>query len=344
MPINKLQVAPAEPIETHVVLAIDSSGSMASRAKPAVQTVNSIVDTLKTEAQKLGQKVVVTIMSFGESVDTLVDNVDVSRVKPLRQSDYSADGGTPLFEATHKAIVALNRNRNPEVAKVLTVITDGAPTDGSSEFYRIVRDTLPNLRAKDEFTVTFSVPRGNAPQTLYNIPGLLPSNVVEWDTTEAGMEEASNVNSAGYANFLALRSTGAKSSTAFYANIDPQKAKKVKKNLTDVQKDFKSMNVRTQDPKTIQDFIESRGLTFAKGRAFYQLTKPETVQNHKNILMKELATGKVYGGADARSILGLPDYTDVKLRPTDHSEWEIYVQSTSNNRKLMAGTNLLYLK
>ena len=59
--------------------------------------------------------------------------------------------------------------------------------------------------------------------------------------------------------------------------------------------------------------------------------------------MREIKTGAVYGGAEAREILGLPG-TDIKVKPTDFSDWDIFVQSTSNNRKLVVGTNLLYLK
>jgi hypothetical protein len=104
------------------------------------------------------------------------------------------------------------------------------------------------------------------------------------------------------------------------------------------------MTVRTQDPKTLQDFVEARGMTFQKGRSFYQLTKPEKVQSHKEVLLREVKTGAVYGGAQAREILGLPKGLDTKVKPADHGSWDVFVQSTSNNRKLMVGTILLYLK
>lgn len=46
-----------------------------------------------------------------------------------------------------------------------------------------------------------------------------------------------------------------------------------------------------------------------------------------------------YGGSDARDMLNLPPYA-VKVKPGSFGEWRIFVQSTSVNRKLIAGTTV----
>lgn len=42
-------------------------------------------------------------------------------------------------------------------------------------------------------------------------------------------------------------------------------------------------------------------------------------------------------------MLGLPDF-EVKVNPASYGQYDIFVQSTSVNRKLIKGTKLLVLK
>jgi len=99
-----------------------------------------------------------------------------------------------------------------------------------------------------------------------------------------------------------------------------------------------------QRKAVIQPFVESwTSRPYRKGSAYFQLTKPESVQNYKQILVQEKTTGKVYSGANARQLLGLPDY-EVKVSPASHDKYNIFIQSTSVNRNLVPGTLLIVLK
>ena len=84
-------------------------------------------------------------------------------------------------------------------------------------------------------------------------------------------------------------------------------------------------------------------MPFVPGANYYQLTKPETLQNYKQIIVQEKMTGKTYAGVGARNLLGLPN-TEVKVAPASYGNFDIFCQSSSNNRKLMAGTKLIVLK
>jgi hypothetical protein len=80
-----------------------------------------------------------------------------------------------------------------------------------------------------------------------------------------------------------------------------------------------------------------------KGAGFYQLTKTEPlVQDHKRILIRDKTTQAVYFGSAARQMLGLPAWGGVRLAPGDHGNFDIFIQSTSVNRKLAKGTSLIY--
>lgn len=93
----------------------------------------------------------------------------------------------------------------------------------------------------------------------------------------------------------------------------------------------------------IKDFCTHEGVEFKQGRGFYELTKPEKVQGTKEIVLMSRATGDLFTGTRARELLGLPlDDEDVKLRPVNLEDFQVFIQSTSNNRKLMGGTRLLY--
>lgn len=93
----------------------------------------------------------------------------------------------------------------------------------------------------------------------------------------------------------------------------------------------------------IKDFCKEQGVDFKPGRGFYELTKPVTVQGTKEIVLMSRATGDLFTGTHAREMLGLPLHDeDVKLKPTHLDEYVPFIQSTSNNRKLIGKTRLLY--
>lgn len=97
----------------------------------------------------------------------------------------------------------------------------------------------------------------------------------------------------------------------------------------------------------IKGFVTKNGIEFKKGRGFYELTKVETVQQYKEIIMQDKETGEMFVGSQVREKLGLQPQTEKggvneKLYAKDAKEFRIFVQSTSVNRKLIAGTTFLY--
>lgn len=97
----------------------------------------------------------------------------------------------------------------------------------------------------------------------------------------------------------------------------------------------------------IKGFVTKNGIEFKKGRGFYELTKVETVQQYKEIIMQDKETGEMFVGSQVREKLGLQPQTEKggvneKLYAKDAKEFRIFVQSTSVNRKLIADTTFLY--
>jgi len=112
--------------------------------------------------------------------------------------------------------------------------------------------------------------------------------------------------------------------------------------------DFKEFAVpKNRRRITIKKFIEGHDLKYVAGCAFYELTKPEQIAENKTVVAKELATGKMITGALVRTTLGIPSGRDAtakrfKLDPEASTEYRIFVESTSYNRVLVPGTQVLY--
>lgn len=95
----------------------------------------------------------------------------------------------------------------------------------------------------------------------------------------------------------------------------------------------------------IKDFVNENGLNFKTGRGFYELTKSVLVQGTKEIILQARESGDFFTGTRARELLDLPlEDEDVRLNPANVGDigYIPFIQSTSHNRKLVAGTRFLY--
>ncbi len=329
-------------LKNKAIFCLDSSGPMQSRRRETVDAFNNVLTAIREGSQAAGQPTTVGLYTFGGNITRKFFDAPVEGVPPLNLQNYDPDGGTPLFECVHRAIQeALALNPDDDTSFVVNVLTDGEENG-----YKISAETLKALMTRvqntDRWTITFLVPRGAARGLIQRF-GIPEGNVQEWDQTSAGTAKAATQVQAGYAEFFKARAAGKKSVKGFFTtDLSKLSAKEVKKNLTDLSDQLRVLKITKE--AAIKDFVEEKGLTYLKGRAFYQLTKDEKVQSTKEIMLQEKGKAPIYGGAEARQLLGLPEYDDVKVRPGNHANWDIYVQSTSTNRKLVRGTNLLYLK
>lgn len=128
--------------------------------------------------------------------------------------------------------------------------------------------------------------------------------------------------------------------------IESLSGKKSKLNKGKVLKvsdaDLSRFQVLTVDRScAIKDFVEDNGLLFNTGRGFYEFTKRETIQAHKEVIAQDTYTGEVLTGNDARRALGIPVGKEAKVSPNT-GRYKGFVQSTSYNRKLVSGTDFLY--
>lgn len=333
--------------KTYIGISRDHSVSMRTIARAAARDYNQTVEGIRESSLTAGQDTILSVVRCGsgpraEVVREIV-NSSVAAVKPINESAYNADGpSTPLFDSVGDLIEQLERVPDAATASFLVMaITDG--DENSSRRWPAARlmQKINELQKTDRWTFVFRVPRGAA-RDLSRGFGIPAGNILEWDQTDRGVEAATQATKAAFTQYYDGLKSGVRSTTKFYANLGEVDIKTVKAALVDVSSQVDLW--LTSQKETIKDFCEKKSKKgFIKGAAFYQLTKRESdVQDYKQIVIRDKVSGAVYGGPAARDLLQLPKFGTIAVNPGDHGQYDIYIQSTSVNRVLPPGTQLLY--
>lgn len=342
-----------KPIYTNYVgISRDHSGSMRSIARAAARDYNDNIAAIRDSSLENNQDTIVSVVECGygrtSSVRRVIVNSNVTQLQPIDEFEYVADGsGTPLFDSVGELIEMFEKVPDvddPNVSFLVMVVTDGAENASRKYNARSIAAKIRELQNSDRWTFVFRVPRGYA-RTLTRL-GIHEGNILEWDQTERGVQQASARTREAFTEYMTARATGVRSTQKFYADLSNVSSKDVAAVLEDVSSEILIFPVGPKDNGAeIRPFIEARlgGKPMLKGAGFYQLTKTEpTVQDNKKILIRDKTTSAVYFGSAARQMLGLPTYGNVRLAPGAHGNFDIFIQSTSVNRKLNTGTSLIY--
>lgn len=324
----------------HIALVLDDSASMGRLKRKAIEVIDQQVENLKDQARKSRQETRLSIYTFGQRIDNICFDVALDKA-PSAVDYYKADQHyTALIDGTTKAIKELLSisTIHGDHAFLLTAITDGMenvrPYEG------------PNLRAlidglNGDWTVSAVVPNLHG-KSLAQEYGFPRGNIQIWETTESGLEELGDTYTMATASYMTSRSLGLKSTKNLFDLKEVSKTA-VKEKLEQVNPaDYRTLLVRkADDGKAIKDFTEYwTKEPYRVGSSYYQLTKAEKIQAGKSVAVLEKATGRLYSGVNARKLLGLPGY-EVKAAPADFPLFDVFVQSTSTNRKLVKDTSLI---
>ena len=99
-------------------------------------------------------------------------------------------------------------------------------------------------------------------------------------------------------------------------------------------------------PRVIKEFVEDNGAKFKTGRGFYQFILTETIQENKEVLFVDKLTGEVKSDTVwCRNQIGIPFGTRGRVTPKKldcSKQYDMFIQSTSHNRKLDPNTRFLY--
>lgn len=350
--------APDQGYINHVALLLDESSSMQQRRGKLVEVVDAEIRNLAEQSRRLNQETRVTVYAFADDVRCLVYDRDVLRL-PSVAAHYRPSGMTALLDATGKAIEDLEKTAQlyGDHAFLLYLFTDGMENRSRRFGPEGLRRRLDGLA--ENWTAAGFVPDQAGERYLRSF-GFPAGNVARWDaTTDAGVADGVAVMSAATTSFMTARASGVRGSKTLLAGGADQVNAQARKaaGLRVVPKsDYSLINVTeystdagTPGVLEIRPFVEHyTRAPYRTGSAFYQLhtvlggTKTaEKIQPQKKIMVRDRKSGRVYAGAAARQLLGLPDNVEVRVKPEDNPKYQIFVQSTSVNRKLVAGTKLL---
>ncbi len=327
----------------------DHSGSMSRISKAAARDYNDNISAVKENSNANNQDSIVSVVEADGIVRRVVVNSNANALQPLSESGYRCGGSTPLFDAVGELIEmfkAVPDYNDPEVSFLIIATTDGE--ENASRKYNAQRLTqeMNSLITTDRWSFVFRVPRNGA-RALINM-GIHEGNILEWDQTTRGVEVAAQATRDAFAQYYTERSAGATRTTKFYADMSNVTSKDVATALKDISSEVMLWPVSANEAgKQIRDFVEARlnGSPLLKGAAFYQLVKTEKeVQDHKLLVVRDKSTNAIYEGAAARQMLGLPRYGTIKLAPDNLGNFDLFIQSTSVNRKVDKGTQVLYWK
>jgi hypothetical protein len=326
----------------HVVLVLDKSASMSRHKEELIQVADGQIEYLARRSTELDQETRVSVYAFDDRVECLVFDRDVLRLPSIR-SLYHIGGNTALIDATIKSLrdLADTSTLYGDHAFLIFVLTDGQENRSYQQPSQL-RTRLEHLPSN--WTVGVLVPNAMGVHEAKSF-GFTPDNISVWDTTSAaGVREVGETIKRATESFMQDRSRGVRTRSLFSTGVDAVNPATVAGLRELSPTSFHTLTVRRAGP--IRDFVENppNELTYISGRAFYQLTKTETIQPQKNIAIREKATGKVFLDQRARDILGLPQGVEVRVKPEDNPLYDVFVQSTSVNRKLVPNTDVLVLR
>lgn len=338
-------------MKTYIGISRDHSISMQSLSKAAARDYNSNIAAIKSESQSNQVDTIVSVVKCGvgpyATVEREVVNSNVQVLQPLPETSYVCNGrATPLFDSVGELINLLESvpdANDPEVAFLIMVITDGEENSSKKWTANSLASKIRELQSTDRWSFIFRVPRGYE-RNLVKL-GIPEGNILSWDLNTRGLEVASQATNQAFTQYYSNRKTGQKSTTTFYGDLSNVSVNDVKAVLTDISSEIEMHPVEMKyHDMQIADFIWNvRKKDLVKGKAFYQLTKPEKeVQDYKIILIRDKTSGATYAGDAARQMLGLPRYGSVRLVPSNLGKFDVFVQSTSINRKVKSGTKIVY--
>jgi hypothetical protein len=336
-------------MKNYVGFSLDHSISMHSVAHSAKKDFNAIVGVIKQEAVKQDIDTIVSVVqcSIGRPArnDFSVTLSSVARLNEL--SDYPTTGNcTKLFDSVMlliKQFESVPDYDDEKVAFMVNVVTDGEDNN-SQTTARELADKIKELQKTDKWTFVFRVPAGS--KASFSRLGIPSSNIYEWELTNQGMEKATAATATSFSGYFAARSAGQRSVSTFYADAANISVDDIKASMKDISAEIEMLLVSPgEDGMQIRDLIEKKSdVGFKKGNAFYQLTKREEVSDTKDILIQDKKKGHTYVGPAARSLLGLPSSGTIKIAPGDNGQYNIYIQSTSVNRKVSKGSYIIVRK
>lgn len=327
-------------LTNHITFCLDRSGSVSYLIKDIIGVYDNQIASLKQQAKATNQETRVSVYTFASQVECLAFDVDIKNAPTLNYSNYYASGQTALIDATAKAITDLSDipQKTGDHSFLIYVLTDGQENNSSRYSSFDLNRMITSL--KDNWTLGVLVPdfRGEADAKKYGFPA---GNIKIWNVSKEGLQEVDREITASTQTYYAGRAKGIVGTRSLFTANIKSKPSEIKRKLDELSSSEYTI-LQTAKDEVIREFVERKIGEYVKGNSYYQLIKPETIQPYKEVIVQDRTSNKMYAGDNARKVLGLPDY-ELKVKPGNFKNWDVFINSTSINRKLPAGSKLVVL-
>lgn len=327
-------------MQTLIMFIFDRSGSMDVCRDAVISGYNEFVQDQQKKTTKgtpfiEGAETTMSLTFFDTTCERVFHDQPISSVKKLTRGSYSPNGSTALYDAVVETIKSVKVVPGQRVLCVIQ--TDGEENASRRYRQRDVADLIKAQTAEGNWTFVFL----GANQDAWAVAQKL--NIPQGNTMSYVGDAAGTTTMFASTRQIAREYLGspAMATTSFFTDLSTLVPKEVRTELVDLRSQVKVWQVEKEHE--IKPFVEFHtGVPYSPGTAYYQLTKKETIQPNKDILLMEKQGKAVYGGTEARVLLGFPKGVNARVTPGNHANWDIFVQSKSTNRKLVRGTKLIY--
>jgi hypothetical protein len=325
---------------TQVYVVADLSGSMIGNKESMLRKMTA--DFIKTLAngEKQGNQVFeVHLVPFSNTAD-VKGPWPASAVAPGNIESLTTRWPMGQSTALRDAIgLALERvERRPNIPALVSVFSDGE--ECASYLYSAARLSvlISKLEKTGNLTLTFAGP-ASARNLLAGV-GVPAGNFQAWDGSAKEMVEVAAATTTAASTYSVLRATGQTSSKAFYADVSQLTSQGIRAMTKKVEPaEIKKVTSRMAG-RAIADFY---GTKFKPGNHYYELLKPEYLQDDKDLVVFIKDANEYRLGSRAvRTMLGLPETGRIRVRPAQYTDkFQLFIQSSSLNRKVVEGQTML---
>lgn len=353
------QAVASPPQVDHIVICMDSSGSMSGHKIKARNILAEQFANVRRLQSDTSRSTLLSYYTFGENSLVIRKRWLETSSEPPSGGEYSPDGQTPLYDCLGQVIEDLTPSASGSDTSVLVVlISDGFENHSSKwgtvnslqGFYG--RKDLPAAvgRSQRAGNWTFVLLGPSGIEDIARRLGIPVGNVSIWDptvSTEYGRISAQNV--AASSLYKSRRDAGLQRATSsYFTDFSGLTPAAVKKTLEDVTDQYKTYRVDKEGQ--IGWFVAYKtGREYVKGTALYLLSKTEVVSEDRTLVLRDKATKKLYSAepSTVRMELGLPSVLTngkMRLKPGNHAGWDLFLLSKSDNRLLVRGSEILVVR
>lgn len=161
-----------------ITVILDRSGSMFNCVDDTIGGFNKFLEDQK----KVKGKASITLVQFNHNCETVYENIDIKKAKPLTHETFKPEGNTALYDAIGKAVSGINKRLEGKNKDVLVIIlTDGAENSSKEYNYDGVKALIELHQNEKKFTFVFLAANMDAIKTASYI-GINTSNAINYST------------------------------------------------------------------------------------------------------------------------------------------------------------------